>query len=63
MNDGNGGSAPSAPEIARYIEQFAREMRTMAQKVNLPFLAFLLTMVADESAATLRRMGGPPDAP
>lgn len=60
MNDGN-ETLPNAADIARYIEQFSRELRAMAQKANLPFLAFLLSMTEDEAGATLRRLGNPAD--
>jgi hypothetical protein len=59
MSGGDSGHVPSARETARYIEQFAHELRAMAQKADFPFLAFLLGMAEDEAGATLRRLGGP----
>ena len=46
----------SALETARYIEQLARELRTMAAGADLGFLAYLLAMVEDDAAATARRI-------
>jgi hypothetical protein len=57
MNGEKESPVPDARETARYIEQFARELKGMAQKANMAFLAFLLTMVEDEAVATLRRIG------
>ena len=57
MNGKEQMHGPDARETARYIEQFARELRGMAQKANLGFLAFLLTMAEDEAGAMLRRLG------
>jgi hypothetical protein len=61
MNVGETEPIPNPRETARYIEQFAHELKGMAQQTNLAFLAFLLTMVEDEAMATIRRMG-PPEA-
>jgi len=59
MSGGDSGHSPNSRETARYIEQFAQELRTLAQKSDLPFLAFLLGMAADEAGAALRRLGDP----
>lgn len=45
-------------ETARYIEQLAKELRTMAAESNLDFLAFLLGMVEDEAGVTAKRLAG-----
>lgn len=47
---------PDATETARYISGLAREMRAMATKANLGFLAYLLAMVEDDAEATARRL-------
>jgi len=46
----------NALETARYIEQLARELRTIAAEADLGFLAYLLAMVEDDAAATARRI-------
>jgi hypothetical protein len=48
--------SPDAAETARYISGLAREMRAMATKANLGFLAYLLAMVEDDAEATARRL-------
>jgi hypothetical protein len=45
-------------ETARYIEQLAKELRTMAAEKNLDFIAFLLGMVEDEAGVTAKRLAG-----
>ena len=47
---------PDPAETARYIGGLAREMRAMATKANLGFLAYLLAMVEDDAEATARRL-------
>lgn len=42
-------------ETARYIGRLAHEMRQMAAKANLGFLAYLLAMVEDEGDAVARQ--------
>lgn len=49
-------------ETARYIEQLAKELRTMAAENKLDFIAFLLGMVEDEAGATAKRLAGPKPA-
>ncbi len=44
--------------IARYIQRMARELRTLATKSELSFLAYLLAMAEDEAAATARQPEG-----
>jgi hypothetical protein len=43
-------------ETATYIAGMAKELRTMAAKVNLGFLAYLLAMVEEDAAETARRL-------
>ncbi|MBN8997800.1 MAG: hypothetical protein J0H94_21535 [Rhizobiales bacterium] len=59
MTTGQDELGPDARETTRYIQQFSKELRGLAQKANLVFLAFLLSMAEDEANATLRRMGEP----
>jgi hypothetical protein len=56
MSDGKPDSDPQA--IARYIQRMARELRTLATKSELSFLAYLLAMAEDEAAATARQPDG-----
>lgn len=42
---------PDGEETAQYISVMAREMRTMAAKADLGFVAYLLAMVEDEAAS------------
>ena len=46
-----------ARETAEYIEGLARDLRRLAADSNLGFLAYLLAMVEDDAAATVRRLG------
>jgi hypothetical protein len=46
---------PDAADTARYIGGLAREMRALAVKADLGFLAYLLAMVEDDAEATARR--------
>jgi len=46
----------SATETATYIGGLAHELRAMASKDELGFLAYLLAMVEDDAAATVRRL-------
>lgn len=57
MDETDAVPPPDPRETARYVEQFARELRKMAKAADIGFLAFLLAMVEDEAAATLRRLG------
>lgn len=41
---------------ADYISAIARELRTLAAKSNLGFLAYLLAMVEDDAQETPRRL-------
>ncbi len=45
-----------ARETAEYIEGLARDLRRLAAAVDLGFLAYLLAMVEDDAAATVRRL-------
>jgi hypothetical protein len=56
MADVEEGGDPQA--IARYIQRMARELRTLAAKSELGFLAYLLAMAEDEAAATARQPDG-----
>jgi len=38
-------------EAARYVGRMSSELRAIAQRADLPFLAYLLSMVEDESRA------------
>ncbi len=58
--------AESGPEgtraaTAEYIQGMARELRTMAAKVDMGFLAYLLSMVEQEAQRAVREAqpGGP----
>ena len=44
-----------ARDTARYIQRMAKELRSMAVESNLGFLAYLLSMVEDDAAATVRQ--------
>ena len=46
---------PYGEETAQYISVLAHELRTMAAKADLGFLAYLLAMVEDEAAASVRK--------
>jgi len=56
------GAPRSAEETARYIGTMARELRELAARDGLDFLAYLLAMVEGEAAASGRKPkgGGPP---
>lgn len=43
---------------AHYIEDMAKELRTLAAKANLGFLAYLLGMVEDDASATAAGLEG-----
>ncbi len=47
---------PDAEETARYIAALARELRTLAAKADLGFLAYLLAMVEDDAEATAGKL-------
>ena len=49
---------PDGEEAAQYIAALARELRLMAAKADLGFLAYLLAMVEDEAAASARKQAG-----
>ncbi len=55
MADGKGAQS-EAVETARYIGNMAKELRSMAAKADLDFLAYLLSMVEDDAVATLQRL-------
>ena len=46
---------PDTEETARYIRGLARELRQMAAKADLGFLAYLLAMVEDDAEAAVAR--------
>ena len=48
----------SAADTAEYIGTIAKELRVMAAKADLGFLAYLLSMVEQEGAATAKRLAG-----
>jgi hypothetical protein len=50
------GSKTTALETADYIALLARELRGLAAKADLAFLAYLLAMVEDDAHATIRRL-------
>jgi hypothetical protein len=50
-------SEPTAADTAAYIGTMAKEMRGLAAKADLGFLAYLLAMVADDAEETARRLG------
>jgi hypothetical protein len=45
-----------ARDTARYIQRMAKELRTLAIESELGFLAYLLSMVEDDAAATARQL-------
>jgi hypothetical protein len=47
---------PDAEDTARYIGGLARELRTLAAKADLGFLAYLLAMVEDDAEAIVKRL-------
>jgi hypothetical protein len=49
-------TSPLTRETADYIERLARELRTIAARSDLEFLAYLFSMVEDDAAATGRRL-------
>jgi hypothetical protein len=46
---------PDGEHTAHYISLLAHELRSMADKANLGFLAYLLAMVEDEATASARK--------
>ena len=50
---------PEEEEAAEYIAALARELRTLAAKADLGFIAYLLGMVEDEASAAIRQSAGP----
>jgi hypothetical protein len=50
-------SSRDVRDTARYIEHLAKEMRRMTAEADLGFLAYLLAMVEDEAASTVRKLG------
>jgi hypothetical protein len=49
---------PDGEETAQYISVLAHELRILAAKANLGFLAYLLAMVEDEAVASARKVSG-----
>ena len=56
MTSASPPSGASAVETTDYIGGIARELRGMALKADLGFLAYLLAMVTDEAEAISRRL-------
>lgn len=52
------GVRKDADDTARYIENMARELKGLASKADLDFLAYLLAMVENEAGAAVRRVKG-----
>lgn len=50
------GGSEEAVETARYIGSMAKELRALAAKANLNFLAYLLAMVEDDAHALIRKL-------
>ena len=48
---------PNGELTARYISQIAHELRIIASKADLAFLAYLLAMVEDEASASATEPG------
>jgi len=55
-------SGANAADSARYIEAMAKELRIIASRSGLGFLAFLLHMVEDDAGAEARRQDDAADA-
>ena len=55
-------TARDARETAEYMEGLARDLRRLAATADLGFLAYLLAMVEDDAAATVRRLQSSEDA-
>ena len=55
MNLSDAPLQPNGEETAQYISMLAHELRTMAAKADLGFLAYLLAMVEDEATANVRK--------
>ena len=51
----NSPMQPEGEDTDQYISMLARELRIMAAKADLGFLAYLLAMVEDEATATVRK--------
>jgi hypothetical protein len=56
MQTGRAPLQPDAEDTARYIGGLARELRALASKADLGFLAYLLAMVEDDAEATAKRL-------
>ena len=46
---------PNGEDTAQYITILAHELRTLAARADLGFLAYLLAMVEDEAAASVHK--------
>ncbi len=46
---------PDGEEAAQYIAALAHELRTVAARADLGFLAYLLAMVEDEAVAATKQ--------
>lgn len=51
-----GETSRSSRDTAQYIETMAKEMKQLAARADLGFLAYLLAMVEDDAAATVKRL-------
>ncbi len=49
------GEPSGVAETARYINNMARELRVLAVRADLGFLAYLLSMVEDDAYAILQK--------
>lgn len=52
------GVPRDARDAARYIESMAKELKVLADKADLDFLAYLLAMVENEAANSVRGLKG-----
>lgn len=52
----NNDKTVTPEETAEYVHGIARELRGLAARANLGFLAYLLAMAEDEAAESSRRL-------
>jgi hypothetical protein len=57
MRPGLGDVSRDRRETAAYITTMARDLKQIAARADLGFLAYLLSMVEDDAAATMRKLG------
>lgn len=55
MKAGAGGQRDPR-ETAQYIHALARDLKQLARDAKLGFLAYLLAMVEDDAATTIRKL-------